>query len=82
MKLHTKYQRHGPCGFREEDFFKDFPHASLCKTLGPRGRAIFGPRAFSLNNLGRGPLDEASYKKSKACALWFQRRRFLKIFPM
>ena len=26
--------------------FKGFPYESLCKILGPRGEAIFGPRAM------------------------------------
>ena len=32
-----------------------------------------------LENLGRGPLDEAMYQISKAQAFWFQISRFLKV---
>ena len=45
------------------------------------GGAIFGPRAIT-NNLGRGPLGEAMYQISKALVLCFQKRRFLKFFPI
>ena len=48
----------------------------------PQGWGHFWPQGYNLNNLGRGPLDEASYQIAKTWALWFQRRRFLKIFPM
>ena len=34
------------------------------------------------HNLCRGPLAIATYKISKLCALWFQRRRFLIFFPI
>ena len=40
---HRKYERSGPCGFEEEDFF---PH---CKSMGandPWDRAIFDPRGL------------------------------------
>ena len=81
MKLHTKYQRHGPCGFREEDFLKIFPMQVYVKHKGP-GAGPFWPQGYNLNNLCRGPVDEASYQISTTWALWFQRRRFLKVFPM
>ena len=81
MKLHTKYQRPGPSGFRQEDF-KGFCFISLCKTYGPRDRVIFCPEGYNLNNLGRSPLDEAVLKISNASAFLFQTRRFLKVFPI
>ena len=34
MKLHIKYQRSGPSGFRQEDF-KVFTHMSVCKKVSP-----------------------------------------------
>ena len=46
------------------------------------GQGHFWPQGNYLNNLARGLLDEASYQISKTWALWFKRRRFLKVFPM
>ena len=43
---------------------------SLCKTSDPKGRVIFDP------------LDDATYQISKALALYFKTRRFLKFFPL
>ena len=40
------------------------------------------PQGNNLNNLGKGPLDEAMYQISKALAFCFQMRRFLKLFPV
>ena len=42
----------------------------------------FGPQGYKLNNLGRGPLDEAMYQITKTPAFWFQIRRFLKVFSI
>ena len=42
---HTKYESSGPCGFGKEDFLR----LSHCKSMGgngPRGWAIFDPRAM------------------------------------
>ena len=51
MMLHTKYQGSMPYGFRQEDF-SCFPYISLCKTCGPWGVAIFGPRGHNWEKLG------------------------------
>ena len=42
--LHTKYERSGPCGFGEEDFFMFFPLSMGANE--PRGAAIFDPRGM------------------------------------
>ena len=62
MMLHTQYQRPGPSTFRQEDFFNFFPYMSICKTSDPQG--------YHLNNLGRGPLDDATYQILKAWGLY------------
>ena len=36
------------------------------------------PQGHHMNKLGRGPLGDATYQKSKLYAFKFQRRRFLK----
>ena len=41
---------------------------SLCKTGDPLGGAIFWPQGYNVNNLGRGPLNEATYQISKTWA--------------
>ena len=62
MKLHTKYERSGPFNFTHEDSLS-FPYMGLCKTSDPTlAGAIFDPKDFNLNNLGRGPLDKAIYQ--------------------
>ena len=38
------------------------------KQVTPPGQGHFWPRVFSLNNLGRGPLDKAIYQISKSWA--------------
>ena len=45
-------------------------------------RGHFWPKSYNLNNLGRGLLDEATYKLSKTWAFWFQSRILLKVFLM
>ena len=45
------------------------------------GHGHFWPLGYNLNNLARGPLDEAAYQISKTCTFWFQTRRFFKVFP-
>ena len=59
MMLHTKYQGSRPYGFRQEDFFM-FPYISLyVNHVTPRaGR--YWPKGHNLNNLGRGPLGDAT----------------------
>ena len=81
MKLHTKYQRPGPCGFRAEDFLRLSLYNSMVKqwTL---GRGHFGPQGNHFQNFGRGPLDDAIYQISKTWAFWFRTRRFLKVLPI
>ena len=64
MKLHTKYQGSGPCGFRQEYFFHISPYISLCKTCDP-GAGPFWPQGLNLNKLGRGPLGDATYQISR-----------------
>ena len=64
MMLHTKYQSSRPYGSREEDFLS-FSYISLCKTNKPQGRGYFRSVGNDLNNLGRGPQDDASYQISK-----------------
>ena len=53
--LHTKYESFGPCGFEEEDFFKDFP-------MTPLGRGTYGPQGHGWQDLQRGPLYIATNK--------------------
>ena len=63
--LHTKYQGSRHYGFRQDSF----PCFSLYKTVKhvtPQGRGNFSPQRDNLNNLGRGPLDDATYQISKA----------------
>ena len=43
------------------------------------GQGLFSPQDFNLNNIGRGPLDEAVCHILKALAFWFQTKRFLKV---
>ena len=52
MKLHTKHQGSGPCGFTQEDFFYVFPIISLCITCDPWG-GPFWPQGHNLNKLGK-----------------------------
>ena len=44
----------------------------------PHGRGQFWPQGHHMNNLGRGPLGDTTYKISKLCTFKFQRRRILK----
>ena len=34
-QMFTKYQRHGPSGFKQEDFLRFFPYKGLCVTYDP-----------------------------------------------
>ena len=61
-------------------YISNIKYVSLCKTCWPLGGANFGQQGYNLNNLARGPLDEARYQISKTWAFWFQ-TRFLKVFP-
>ena len=72
--LHTKYRSYGPCGFREDDFFR-FSYCKSMDTIDPRGIAKLDRRGMT------GKIYvEATYQISKLWALWFQRRRFLICF--
>ena len=44
--LHTKYERSGPCGFGEEDFFYVFPIVSLWELMSPGARPFLTQRAL------------------------------------
>ena len=46
------------------------------------GRGHFWPKGYNLNNLSKGPLDEATDQISKTWEFWFQSIRYLKVFPM
>ena len=58
--LHTKYQWHRPCTFRQEEFLF-FPTEDYVKYVSPQAGPFFSPRGYNLNNLGSGPLGEAIY---------------------
>ena len=45
-----------------------FPYISQCKTYDPLGRVMIGPNGHNLNQLGRGPLGDATYQISKLYA--------------
>ena len=45
------------------------------------GAGLFLSQGYNLNNLGRGPPDEAKYQISKEWA-WFQTRRFLTLLML
>jgi len=47
--------------------------------LWPAGRGQFRPQGHNLNNIGRGPFDEAIYQMGMLWALKFRTRSFLKI---
>ena len=63
--LHTKYKGYRPCGFRQ-----DFVMFSLYK---PGQFWVYG---LNLNNLSRGPLDDATNQILLLYVLWFQTRAF------
>ena len=62
VMLHTKHQDSRPYGFRQKAF-SCFPCISFVKHVTP-GHAHFGPR-HNLNNIDRGPLDDATYPISR-----------------
>ena len=49
MILHTKNQGSKGLWFQTRRFFHVAPYISLCKTIDPQGRAIFGPRSIRTN---------------------------------
>ena len=51
----------------EKKIFEGVPYISLCETKFALGRGQFDPGGHDLNNLGRGPLGDASRQISK---LW------------
>ena len=57
------------------------PYIILYKTCDTRV-GPFLTQGHYLNKLGRGPLGDAKYQKSRLLALWFQTRRFFHIFPI
>ena len=63
------------CGFDEQDFLR----FSYEKDISP-GMWPFLVRGHNLNKLSRWPLGDNTYQISKVKALWFQRRRFFKVF--
>ena len=44
--------------------FSCFPYIDLCKTRNPMTGSFLAP-AVKLNKLGRGPLGDAAYQKSR-----------------
>ena len=60
-----------------------FFHYKSMETLDPQsGASLDGPQGFDWQDLLKRPLDLATYPIYKLSALWFQRRRFLKFFPL
>ena len=53
-----------------------------CKTCGPQGRAIFGPRAITWNNLVRGPLGELCIKYQRYGPSAFRQEDFYSFFTL
>ena len=49
-----------PISGSREDVVWSFPYINRCKLVTP-GRGQFWPQGHNLNNLGRGPLDDAIY---------------------
>ena len=81
--LYTKYHNSRPCGFRQEEFFSCFPYISLCETGDPQGGAILWPQGYTLYNLGRGLLGNATYPNIKVLGhVVLDRKIFLHIFPI
>ena len=69
MKLHTKYERSGVSGFREEDFLRFSYEKLISRGVWP---------GHNLNKISNQPLGDNTFQISKLQALWFQRRGFLK----
>ena len=59
MKLHTKYQRHVPSGFRQEDFFKFSVKESIFSSCDLDVQWT----GTILNNFERGPTKDHSWKE-------------------
>ena len=74
MKLHTKYQRPGPSGFRQENFLSFQLNKNLFLApvrLWPR--CAMGQN--HLNNFERGPTKDHSYEDCSKSNQWFRRCR-------
>ena len=63
----------------EKKNFKVFLLCSYVSNLWPPGRGQFWPQGHHMNNLGRGPLGDATYQISKLYAFYIRRRSFSKI---
>ena len=61
MMLHTKYQGSRPCGF---DYIMFTLHKPML-IMWPLGRGHFWSLGNNLNELGKGPLGDATYQISK-----------------
>ena len=62
----------------EKKNFKVFLLCSYVSNLWPPVRGPIWPQGHHMNNLGRGPLGDATYEISKLCTFYFQRRKILK----
>ena len=51
------------------------------KHVGPWAGPFLAQGPHNLNNLGRDPLDEATYQISKTWAFWFSEKKIFKGFP-
>ena len=61
--LHTKYQSSRPYGFRQ-DFLMFLPIKAYVKPVTPKA-GHFWPHGYNLSKLGRGSLDDTTYRKSR-----------------
>ena len=64
VMLHTKYQSSRPYGFRQGDFLC-FSLYKPKKSMWSLGRGHFWTQGSNLNKLGRGSLDDTTYRNSK-----------------
>ena len=62
----------------EKKNFKVFLLCSYVSNLWPPGWGPVWPQGHHMNNLGRGPQGDATYKISKLYAFYFKRRKILK----
>ena len=76
MMLHTKYQGSRPC-VSDKKFFSCFPLYKPMQNMWPQKRAHILTQRYSMNKLGRGPQDKATFQISRLYPLWFLTRRFL-----
>ena len=59
----------------EKKNFKVFLLCSYVSNLWPPGQGPIWPQGHHMNNLGRGPLGDATYEILKLCTFLFQRRK-------